>query len=125
MIIRASAKSLAHSPRKLAEVAALVRTRKLQEALTILDHTPRRAAGAVSKLLKSTQANARHNHNLQPDSLQIEAIYVTPGQRLKRWRAAARGMAQPRQLRRSHLWVSVSGQERARPKTTAKVKATK
>jgi large subunit ribosomal protein L22 len=35
------------SPRKVAVVAALVRGRSVDDALTILDFTPRRAAGPV------------------------------------------------------------------------------
>ena len=123
MIIKASAKSLIHSPRKLAEVVALVRRRTLEDALIILNHTPRRAAGAVTKLLKSAQANARHNHNLKPDSLLIETIFVTPATRLKRGRVAARLRFQPRQLKRAHLFLSLSGQERPRPKAKATVKS--
>ena len=122
MIIQASAKSIAHSPRKLAQVVALVRRRSLNDALVILDHTPRRAAGVVTKLLKSAQANARHNHNLKADSLLIESIFVTPANRLKRGRVAARLRFQPRQLKRAHVWLSLSGQVRPQPKAQAKPK---
>ena len=122
MTIQAKARTLAHSPRKLAEVVDLVRRRSLADALVILEHTPRSAAQPVMKLLKSAQANARHNHNLQTDNLQIEEIYVTCAQRLKRGRAAARGRYQPYKLRRAHLHLSLSGQERATPKAEAKIK---
>ena len=46
-------KNLGQTPRKVGEVSALIRRRSIDEALVILDHTPRRAAGALTKLLKT------------------------------------------------------------------------
>ena len=46
------------SPRKVGVVAALVRGRTVADALTILEHVPRRSAMPVLKTVKSAQANA-------------------------------------------------------------------
>jgi large subunit ribosomal protein L22 len=73
------------SPRKVAVVAALVRGRSVDDALTILEYTPRRAAGPVRETVKSAAANAEHNHNYKPGTLEITEISVTAGPRLKRW----------------------------------------
>jgi large subunit ribosomal protein L22 len=108
------------SPRKVCVVAALVRGRSVEDAITILEHTPRRAAVAVKKTVRSAQANAEHNHNLKPNSLIISEISVTPGPRLKRFRAAARGRALKYQHKTSHIRVVVDGEIRAAKKPAAK-----
>lgn len=119
MAVKAIAKGVRISPRKVSVVAGLVRGRTVADALVILDHTPRLAALQVKKTILSAQANARHNHNYKPETLVIEEISVTPGPRLKRYRPAAMGRALPYQLRTSHIRVVVEGEQRA-PKKPAK-----
>jgi len=124
MAVLAIAKGVRMSPRKIGVVAALVRGRSVEDALVILDHTPRRSAMAVRKVVASAQANAEHNHNLKPGTLSITEISVTPGPRLKRFRPAARGRALPFQRRTAHIRVVVDGEVRA-PKKSAKAEAKK
>ncbi len=121
--VKASAKGIQMTPRKVGEVASLVRGRSVADALTILEHTPRRAAKPVSKVIASAQANATHNHNAKGDDLVITTLDVSPGPRMKRFRAVARGSAHPYQKRTTHVTVIVSGAEKPRPKT--KVTTTK
>ena len=125
MAVKAIAKGVRMSPRKVAEVAALVRGRTVADALVILDHTPRRSAKAVYKVVASARANAEHNHNYKSDTLQITEISVTPGPRLKRYRPAAHGRALPFQKKTSHIRVVVDGEQRAakQSKTTEKKEA--
>lgn len=120
MSVQAIAKGVRMSPRKVGVVAGLVRGRSVNEALTILEHTPRRSADAVSRVIKSARANAEHNHNYKPDTLQIVEITVTPGQRLKRYRPAAHGRALPFERKASHIRVVVDGDKRAPKKPVAK-----
>lgn len=115
----AIAKGVSHSPRKVSEVAALVRNRTVADALVILEHTPRRAATAVYKAIASAAANAEHNDNLKPDTLHIDEIMVTAGPRIKRYRPAAHGRALPFQRKTSHIRVVVTGQKRENKKTAA------
>jgi large subunit ribosomal protein L22 len=91
--------------------------------LVILEHTPRRTAEAVRKVVASARANADHNHNLKPDTLRIVEISVTPGPRLKRFRPAAHGRALPFQRKTAHIRVVVDGEVRAPKKPAAKVEA--
>jgi large subunit ribosomal protein L22 len=121
MSVNAINKSVRISPRKVGVVAALVRGRSVNDALTILDHTPRRAAIAVKKTVRSAQANAEHNHNYKPDTLFISEISVTTGPRFKRFRAAARGRANRYQHKTSHIRVVVDGEIRQIKKPAAKV----
>jgi large subunit ribosomal protein L22 len=112
MAVKAIAKGVHMSPRKVSVVAALVRGRTVEDALTILDHTPRRSALAVRKAIASAKANADHNHNYKPATLRITEISVTPGPRLKRYRPAAHGRALPFQRKTSHIRVVVDGEQR-------------
>jgi large subunit ribosomal protein L22 len=118
MAVQAIAKGVRMSPRKCAEVAALVRGRTVEDALVILSHTPRRSALAVSKVVASARANADHNHNYKPDTLRITEITVTAGPRLKRYRPAAHGRALPFQRKSAHIRVVVDGEQRVTKKTT-------
>jgi large subunit ribosomal protein L22 len=119
MPVRAIAKGVRMSPRKVGVVAALVRGRTVEDALVILEHTPRRSADPVREVIKSARANAEHNHNLKPQSLRIVEISVTAGTRLKRFRPAAHGRALPYQRKTSHIRVVVEGEARPAKKPVA------
>ncbi|MEK7603112.1 MAG: 50S ribosomal protein L22, partial [Patescibacteria group bacterium] len=95
MTTKAIAKGVRMSPRKLGVVASLVRGRTVADALVILQHTQRRAATPIIKVIQSAKANADYNHNIKPDTLNIVEISVTPGPRSKRFRPAAHGRALP------------------------------
>jgi large subunit ribosomal protein L22 len=110
------------SPRKVAVVAALVRGRSVEDALTILDYTPRRAALPVKEAIKSAAANAEHNHSYKPNTLEITEISVTSGPRLKRFIPAARGRARRFQRKTSHIRVVVDGQKREAKKVNRPTK---
>jgi large subunit ribosomal protein L22 len=120
MAVQALAKGVQISPRKVAVVAALVRGRSVEDALTILSHVPRRSAVPVRKAIESAKANADHNHGLKPSTLMITEISVTPGPRLKRYRPAAHGRALPFQRKTSHIRVLVDGEVRAPKKPVTK-----
>lgn len=122
--VRAYAKGVDQTPRKVSLVASLVRGRSVADALIILDHTPKRAALPVKKAIASAQANAVNTHGLDGKTLVISTLSVTAGPRLKRFKPASRGRALPYEKRTSHILVEVSGAEKpkkvaAKP-TTAK-----
>ena len=93
-------------------VASLVRGRTVADALVILDHTPRRTAVDVKKVILSARANADRNHGYKPATLSISEITVTPGPRQKRFRPVSRGRAHPYVHRSSHIRVVVDGEKR-------------
>lgn len=119
MSVNAVAKGVRISPRKVSVVAALVRGRTVEDAITILNHTPRRSALAVRKVIESAKANADHNHNLKPDTLKITDIRVSNGPSIKRYRPAAQGRALPFLRRSAHIYVTVDGETRAPKKPAA------
>ena len=126
MSVKAIARDVRMSPRKVGVVASLVRGRTVEDALTILSHTPRRSALPVKKVIESARANADHNHRLKPETLTIVSISVTAGKSYKRARPVARGASHPYLLRSSHIYVEVDGQKReAKKPAVAKATADK
>jgi large subunit ribosomal protein L22 len=126
MAVKAIAKGIQVSHRKVGVVAALVRNQTVADALVILEHTPRRSAIPVRKVIESARANADYNHNYKPDTLRIVEISVSPGPSAKRYRPAARGRALPFLKRTSHIRVIVDGDKREPKKpTTAKAEVKK
>ncbi len=119
---KAYLKSARVSPRKASVVAALVRGRTVTDAITILEHTPRRAASTVKRVLVNAKANAEHNHSYRPDSMFIEEITVSAGPRYKRYRAAWRGTARKYQHKTSHIKVVVGGEKRTVKKPVPEAK---
>jgi large subunit ribosomal protein L22 len=116
---RAMAKGVRIAPRKISLVASLVRGRTVADALTILEHTPKRAARPVAKVIASAKANAVNTHGIDGESLIIETLQVTAGPRLKRFKPAAMGRALPYQKKTTHITVVVVGDEKPKKKPAA------
>lgn len=121
----AIARGVTQTPRKIGLVASLVRGRTVADALTILEHTPKRAARPVSKVIASASANATNTFGVKEESLIIKSLQVTAGPRLKRYRPIARGQAHPYQKRTSHIHVVVEGEVKPKKKPAPKAAATK
>jgi ribosomal protein L22 len=107
-VVRASARYLRASPRKVRLVADQVRGLTVPEARTLLDFSPRGAARDIGKLVASAAANAENNHDLVADDLRIAEIRVDQGPTLKRWRPRARGRATRIDKRTSHVSVALT-----------------
>ncbi len=88
---QAVATQLRVSPQKLNLVAALIRGKKAEKAVTDLAFSRRRIAGDVKKVLESAIANAENNHGLDVDQLWVKEAFVGKGLVMKRWKARARG----------------------------------
>lgn len=117
---KAIARGVAQTPRKVGLVASLVRGRSVADALVILEHTPKRAAKPVAKVIASAAANATNTFGAKQDGLVIQSLQVTAGPRLKRFRPIARGSAHPFQKRTSHIYVVVSGEKKPRKQPVKK-----
>jgi large subunit ribosomal protein L22 len=79
------------SAQKLGLVAALIRGRKVEEALNILTFSTKGMAPEVRKVLASAIANAENNHNLDVDSLVVAEASVGKALTMKRFMARGRG----------------------------------
>lgn len=122
---RAVAKGVALAPRKVSLVASLVRGRSVADALVILEHTPKRAAKTIAKVINSAKANAVNTHGIVEKDLVIETLTVTAGPRLKRYKPAAMGRALPFQKKTSHITVVVRGAEKPKKHASQRAAATK
>ncbi len=88
---QAVATRLRVSPQKLNLVAAMIRGKKAEKAVTDLAFSRRRIAGDVKKVLESAIANAENNHGLDVDQLWVKEAFVGKSLVMKRWKARARG----------------------------------
>ncbi len=108
MNVRATAKFVGTSSRKVGSAAELIRGQKAQNAVTVLAQAPQRATGPVGKVLASAIANAENNYNLSARNLVVESVLIGPGPTLKRFRPRAQGRAYPIRKRTSHITVVLS-----------------
>ncbi|WP_376794358.1 50S ribosomal protein L22 [Thermogemmatispora sp.] len=108
MQVRAIARNIGISPRKLRLVTEAVKGLRVSEALPVLDFLPNAGARPVKKVIQSAVANAENNYNLDPDQLYILNIVTDEGPRLKRFKARSHGRMSPIIRRSSHVTVIVS-----------------
>lgn len=111
MEVKAVAKNVRLTPRKVRLVLDLVRGKDVKEALAILKFTPRNTAPVVSKLIKSAVANATNNQQMNEEKLYVKTIYADEARVLKRWMPRARGSASQILKRSSHITVVVDERE--------------
>ena len=103
---KAIAKYIRISSRKVRIVIDLIRGKQVDEALAILQFTPKAAAPEVAKVLVSAIANAENNPPyLHRDNLYVAEAYANQGPTLKRFMPRAKGSASPILKRSSHITV--------------------
>jgi large subunit ribosomal protein L22 len=78
------------SYKKMQLLGKLVAGKQVDEALVILEHTPKAAAKMLWKVVKSAQANAVNNAGKDTSSLYIAHVHVGRGPKIKRMRFASR-----------------------------------
>lgn len=104
----ARVKQVRVSPTKVRQVLALIRGKKVADALTILKFSPQKSAGIVYKVLQSAIANADHNFGMDTDKLRVVAATADKGPVMKRFRAASMGRAHPYIHATAHVTVTVA-----------------
>jgi len=107
MNVTVKLKHLRIAPRKTRLVADMVRKKKAEEALTLLDFKVRKASDPIKKLLKSAIASAENDLGLKKENLFISKINVNEGPTLKRSRPRARGRFFPIMKRTSHIVLTL------------------
>jgi large subunit ribosomal protein L22 len=88
-------------------VADLVRGKKVDQAINILNFTQKKAAGIIKKALESAIANAEHNDGADIDELKVKTIYVEQGASLKRFTARAKGRGNRIVKPTCHVYLTV------------------
>ncbi len=115
MTVRATQKYIRISPRKLREVASLVRGRSLPEANDLLSGLNKVGARVINETIRQAVANAVNNLGHQETDLSLAALLVNEGPRYKRFRAGSRGRAKPYVKRTAHVTVELAVAESAQP----------
>lgn len=105
MEIKASAKSVKYSTRKISLVADMVRHLSINNALAVLEAKHKRAALPLANVLKSAVANAVNNAGLDKNNLIIESINVSGGTSLKRFWPSTRGRTHPYKKRSTNIRI--------------------
>ena len=98
------------SPRKARLLADLIRGRRVDEASSLLEFSPKRAAVMVRKPLNAAIADAEA-HDVPVDRLVVTESRVDEGLIIKRFRPKDRGRAHPIQKKTSHIVVGVQEAE--------------
>ncbi len=111
MEVRAIARHIRMSPRKVRLVGNAIKGMSVREAMAALLLIPNKAGDPIAKAVKSAAANAENNYNLSTDDLYVVQVVADPGRSLKRFRARARGRAAPIIKRSSHITVVVKERE--------------
>ncbi|MEN7535931.1 50S ribosomal protein L22 [Aurantiacibacter flavus] len=101
------------SAQKLNLVAALIRGRKVEEAMNILTFSKRAMARDAQKVLASAIANAENNHDLDVDSLVVAEASVGKSVTMKRFATRGRGKSTRILKPFSRLRIVVREQEEA------------
>ena len=91
----------------------MIRGRKVEEALNILQFSPKAMATDVRKVLASAVANAENNHNLDVDALVVSVASVGKSISKKRFATRARGRSSRIVKPFSRIRVVVREQEEA------------
>ena len=98
------------SPRKMRQVADMIRGKKGNIALGLLKYEPKVGAAKVEKLLLSAIANWQQKNDgkrMEDSDLFVKTIFVDGGRILKRFRPAPQGRAYRIRKRSNHVTIVV------------------
>lgn len=95
------------SATKVRPIAALIRGKKVDEALAILQFQPQRGARLLEKVLKSALGNAEDQRAPNLGGLRVTEARVDGGPMFKRIRPRARGMAHVIKKRMAHIHIEI------------------
>ncbi len=118
--MKAFLKNYRQSPRKVALVAGLIKSKRVAEAFVMLDALPKRASLPIKGLLASALANAK-NAGVLEDNLFVENVTVNKGIVMKRSMPRARGSASRINKRTSHVLLTLINKDAPKVKETKKV----
>ena len=90
---------------KAREVTRAIQGLPVSAALDLVAFSPKKAAGLISKTLKSAVANAENNANLRVDGLVVKEATVGEGPTMKRMMTRARGSGSGILKRTSHIRI--------------------
>jgi len=96
------------SAQKARLVVNLIRGKSVEDALGILEYTPKRGARLVAKTLRSAVANAENNGGrVDVDALLVKTLTVDQGPKMRRFMPRAQGRAYRVEKKTSHVYVEL------------------
>ncbi len=107
METRAMTRFFRVAPRKVRLVVDQIRGKEVESALNILKFTPKRAAGIVTKVLRTAIANAENTQSVDVDRLYVKRVTVDEGGMWKRFMPRAQGRATRIRKRLSHITIVI------------------
>jgi large subunit ribosomal protein L22 len=110
-VVRAKARWIRMSPRKVRLVADAIRGKRVDEATAALGFIERRAVRPVRKVLLSAVDAAKQAGNFDLDNLFVKEIFVDKGPNLRRGLPRARGMVTRINKFTSHVTVVLGERE--------------
>ena len=102
-ISKATLNNFKTSPRKARLVVDLVRGKKVDRAIDILEASDKKSAPVLKKLILSAVANAADKADV--DELFVKSAWVNEGKTIKGMMPRARGSASPIRKRHSRITV--------------------
>lgn len=120
MEVKAYAKNIRMSPRKVRLVIDVIRGMDVTRAQTQLQFLKKAAALPVLKLLNSAIANAEHNFQIGKDTLFVKTVMADGGPILHRWTPKAFGRSAPIRKRTSHITLVLEQSKSKTPKKMTK-----
>jgi large subunit ribosomal protein L22 len=107
METRACTRHVRIAPQKARLVVDLIRGKRVEDAIGILEFNARRASRVIAKTLKAAIANAETTQNLDVDRLYVKAAFVDAAGTQKRFLPRAHGRATRIVKRSSHVTIVV------------------
>lgn len=115
-LVKASARHLHVSPRKMRLTTNLVKGMNALDAIVQLQHANKKAAPMLIKLIESAIANAKNNFSFDPKYLFISSVTCDMGKVMKRYFPRARGSAF--EIKRKMCHVNLVLEERKQGKAS-------
>ncbi len=110
MQVRAVARGIPGSARKVRLLTDRISGLTVDEALALLRYAPSPHARTVSKVVLSAAANAENNFNLDIDDLVVKSAFTDEGRTMRRFKPRSRGRVSPVLKRSSHVTVVLDEQ---------------
>ena len=98
------------TPQKARLILNMVRGKQVEPALQILDHSNKKGAAIVAKLLRSAVANASEHGGADVDALWVTSATADMGRTLKRFLPRAQGRATKLRKTNSHIKLTLGEQ---------------
>ena len=114
-LVRATARHLHVSPRKMRLVTNLIKGMRVDLALAQLQHANKKASPMMIKLLQSAVANAKNNFSLSTDHLYVKEVTCDMGKVMKRYFPRARGSAFVIRRKMCHVNLVLEERVHSRP----------